>query len=213
MIQLRKQVAPEAEASERGVGNAGRQTSRARSSYRAFISYSHAADGKLAPALQAALHHFAKPWYKLRAIRVFRDEASLAANPALWTSIEQALDGSEWFVLLASPQAAASEWVGKEVEFWLEHKSLERFLIGLTAGEIAWDDGTQDFDWTRTDALPRVLARAFSQEPRYIDLRWARTAENINTQTSTREALATTRGRSHNSQALCNLVVMTLDWV
>ena len=31
--------------------------------YKVFISYSHAADGKLARALQSALHHFAKPWY------------------------------------------------------------------------------------------------------------------------------------------------------
>ena len=29
--------------------------------YKAFISYSHAVDGRLAPALQSALHHFAKP--------------------------------------------------------------------------------------------------------------------------------------------------------
>ena len=42
--------------------------------YRAFISYSHAADGKLAPTLQAALQSFAKPWYRLRSIRVFRDK-------------------------------------------------------------------------------------------------------------------------------------------
>jgi hypothetical protein len=39
--------------------------------YNAFISYNHAADGTLAPALQSALHRFAKPWYKLRALRVF----------------------------------------------------------------------------------------------------------------------------------------------
>ena len=59
--------------------------------YAAFISYSHAADGKLAPALQRGLHGFARPWFRLRALRVFRDEASLSANPGLWSSIEQAL--------------------------------------------------------------------------------------------------------------------------
>ena len=37
--------------------------------YDAFISYSHAADGRLAPALQRALHRFAKPWYQVRARR------------------------------------------------------------------------------------------------------------------------------------------------
>ena len=45
--------------------------------YKAFISYSHAGDGRLAPALQSALERFAKPWYKVRYFNVFRDEASL----------------------------------------------------------------------------------------------------------------------------------------
>jgi hypothetical protein len=38
--------------------------------YNAFIYYS-SADGTLAAALQSALHSFAKPWYKLRALHVF----------------------------------------------------------------------------------------------------------------------------------------------
>jgi len=40
----------------------------------AFISYTHAADGKLAPALQSGLEKFAKPWYKTRTPNIFRDE-------------------------------------------------------------------------------------------------------------------------------------------
>jgi len=62
--------------------------------YDAFISYSHALDGALAPALQTGLERFAKPWYRSRALRVFRDTASLSANPDLWSSIEKALDAS-----------------------------------------------------------------------------------------------------------------------
>ena len=76
--------------------------------YAAFISYSHAADGALAPKLQQALHNFAKPWYQRRALRVFRDKTSLAANPALWPAIEAALGDSLWFLYMASPQAAQS---------------------------------------------------------------------------------------------------------
>jgi hypothetical protein len=45
--------------------------------YKAFISYSHAADGKLAPALQFALHRFARRWYALPAIG-FRDRVGLS---------------------------------------------------------------------------------------------------------------------------------------
>jgi hypothetical protein len=62
--------------------------------YDGFISYSHAADGQLAPALQSALHRFAKPWWKLRAVSVFRDETSLAAAHDLTGSIRTALEGA-----------------------------------------------------------------------------------------------------------------------
>src|SRR5678816_1574607 len=86
--------------------------------YKAFISYSHAADDRLAPALQSGLQRFGKPWYRLRSIRVFRDKTGLAVTPELWGSIERALSSSEFFVLLASPQAADSKWVAQEVEWW-----------------------------------------------------------------------------------------------
>ena len=52
--------------------------------YKAFISYSHAEDSALAAAVHTALHRFARPWYRLRAMRVFRDKTSMSANPALW---------------------------------------------------------------------------------------------------------------------------------
>ena len=86
--------------------------------YDGFISYSHAADGLLAPRLQSALQRFAKPWWKRRAVRIFRDESSLAANPQLWSSITEALDASNWFILLLSPDAAKSEWVNREIAYW-----------------------------------------------------------------------------------------------
>jgi WD40 repeat protein len=147
--------------------------------YTAFISYSHAVDGRLAPALQGALHRFAKPWYRLRALRVFRDQASLSANPGLWASIESALAGSDYFILLASPDAANSPWVQRETAYWCRHKPTARLLVVVTDGEVVWDDAAGDFDWDRTTALPRSLAGVFDEEPRYIDLRWARTEEHL----------------------------------
>src|SRR4051812_2421951 len=145
--------------------------------YDAFISYSRAVDGKLAPALQRGLQRFAKPWYRLRALRVFRDDASLSANPDLWGSIRDALDRSAYFILLASPESAASEWVGKEVEYWLEHRGTEQLLIVLTAGELLWEG--DDVDWSTTTSLPPALGEAFSEEPRYVDLRWARSDAQV----------------------------------
>ena len=124
--------------------------------YKAFLSYSHAADGKLAPALQTGLERFAKPWHRLRAFRVFRDKTGLAVTPALWGAIQQALQSSEYFVLLASPEAAQSKWVQQEVEFWLQHRTTDTLLVVLTGGSIVWDRASGDFDWTRTDANGRL---------------------------------------------------------
>jgi len=76
--------------------------------YAAFISYSHALDGALAPSLQASVEEFGRVWYRRRALRLFRDSTNLAATPHLWGSIEVALRGSAWFVLLASPDSAQS---------------------------------------------------------------------------------------------------------
>jgi WD40 repeat protein len=147
--------------------------------YKAFISYSHGADGKLAPAIQSALHRIGKPWYRLRSMRVFRDQTNLTTSPGLWTSIESALREAEFFVYLASPAAAQSPWVQKEVTWWLKNRSYRTFLIMLTDGEIEWDNANQDLDWTRTTAIPRELSKAFSEEPLYTDVRWARTVDQL----------------------------------
>ncbi|MEU8125478.1 hypothetical protein AB0C21_42780 [Spirillospora sp. NPDC049024] len=144
-----------------------------RRSYDAFLSYSHTADNVLAPALQRGLHRLAKPWHRPRALRVFRDTASLAANPDLWTTIEGALKTSRYFILLASRESAGSRWVGREISFWKTHRGPGTMLIALTDGEIVWDHEQADFDWSRTTALPDELRGWFHAEPLWVDLRWA----------------------------------------
>src|SRR5438046_1852793 len=86
--------------------------------YDAFVSYSHAADGRLAPAVQTGLQRLARPWYRVRDLRIFRDDPGLTVNPHLWASIVTAMDESAYFVLMASPEAAASPWVNREIEHW-----------------------------------------------------------------------------------------------
>lgn len=147
--------------------------------YHAFISYSHAVDSRLAPALQRGLQRFAKPWYRPRALRVFRDETGLAANPHLWASIAAALDASRYFILLASAEAAQSPWVAREIAHWCTTKPPTGILIALTDGELHWDSAGNDFDRQGTTALPPELRGAFSEEPRWIDLRWARNADDL----------------------------------
>lgn len=142
--------------------------------YNAFISYSHTADGTLAAALQTALHSFAKPWYKLRALHIFRDQTNLAVNPALWSSIRDALDQSSFFILLASPEAAASPWVAKEAEYWIGKNGPSHVLIVLTGGTLGWDHAAASFTPEHTTALPASLLRAFPEEPLFLDVQWAR---------------------------------------
>jgi WD40 repeat protein len=142
--------------------------------YNAFISYSHTADGTLAAALQSALHSFAKPWYKLRALHIFRDQTNLAVNPALWSSIRDALDQSLFFILLASSEAANSPWVAKEAEYWIGKNGPSHVLIVLTGGTLTWDHSSASFASEHTTALPASLLRSFPEEPLFLDLRWAR---------------------------------------
>jgi len=142
--------------------------------YQAFVSYSHDSDERLAAALQSSLSRFAKPWYRLRTMRIFRDKTSLSANPALWHSIEQALRESEYFLLLACPSSAKSRWVQQEIQWWLRNRSVENLLISLTDGAILWDVQARDFDWGKTTAIPSRLKDAFPAEPLYADFRAAK---------------------------------------
>ncbi|MGE3308965.1 MAG: PQQ-binding-like beta-propeller repeat protein [Limisphaerales bacterium] len=157
---------------EGALGKGGKPSPR----YTAFLSYSTAADGRLAPALQKGLQGFARPWHRFRGMRVCRDATGLGVTPALWGAIVASLADSKFFVLLASPGSAASKWVEQEVAWWLTQRSADRLLIVLTDGEIAWDAAARDFEWNRTTALPTVLSRAYAQEPLFLDLRWARDA-------------------------------------
>src|SRR6267378_2426899 len=125
--------------------------------YDAFVSYSHAKDKPIAAALQRAVQTLGKPWYRRRALRVFRDDTSLSATPHLWPTIDQALGQSRFLILLASPEAAASPWVNKEVAYWLDHKSADTLLIAVTDGELSWDSAINDFARRADTPLPPAL--------------------------------------------------------
>src|SRR3712207_2841203 len=140
-------------------------------SFNGFISYSHAADGRLAPALQRGLHRLGKPWHRRRALWIFRDQTGLAVTPALWSSIQQALDGSEWFVLLASPEAARSRWVNREIEHWVATKSADRILPVVTDGEWRWEPQCRDFTHD-SKAVPVALRGRFAQGPPFLEPAW-----------------------------------------
>ncbi len=137
--------------------------------YTAFISYSHAEDHTLAAALESALLRFAWPVPGETAMRLFRDSSSLSATPELWPTIQKALDESEFLLLIASEEAARSVWVRREVQHWRTRGGAGRLLIALAGGAIVWHAGREDFDLTRSTALPSSIAGAFATEPLYVD--------------------------------------------
>jgi WD40 repeat protein len=95
--------------------------------------------------------------------------------------------------LLASRNSAKSPWVQRELGYWLtrreETTGVQGLLLVLTDGTIQWDRKRQCFDYNKTDALPTVvtapdgqtlqLSNFFSQEPRYVDLSFARESTRL----------------------------------
>jgi len=148
-----------------------------RTTFDSFISYAHADCGDIAPAIQKGIQHIGRPWYRVqRMISVFRDETNLTASPHLWPNIETALLNSDYFILFASPIAASSAWVSKEINVWINKNysneaGLQKIIIVLTDGKIVWDPDTEDFNWELTNCLPReALKGRFKGEPFWIDL-------------------------------------------
>lgn len=157
--------------------------------YDLFMAYSHRADIERAARLRDSLERIGPSFWNttpaLRvfreppALRVFQDKKILPASARLWPDICDAIDGSKWFVLLASPQSANSGWVGREIERWLATKSSAQILIICTDGEWHWDATTGDFDFDRSSAINRALTRAFDHEPRIVDMTWATSARQM----------------------------------
>lgn len=148
--------------------------------YEAFISYSHKNDRLLAKSLQRVIQTLGKPWHLIRTARIFRDETSLSATPELWPTIKEALNNSSFLLLIASREAAESEWVSKEVEWWLANKGTNTLLIVLSEGTLQWNNSLGDFEKSASEALPPALFNRFQSEPLWIDLRdWRHAKKNV----------------------------------
>lgn len=102
---------------------------------------------------------------------MFRDVSDTGLNPSLWGTVQRQLDGSRWFVLLACPESAASQWVRREIDHWCGEKDTDTVLLVLTGGELEWDRAAGRFGGATTALAPDVAAR-FTSEPLHLDLRW-----------------------------------------
>lgn len=138
--------------------------------YRAFISYSHA-DAGFGRRLHRQLEGYAVPGRLVgratprgpvprRLAPIFRDREELPAAHDLSAEVRAALAASGALVVVCSPRAAASPWVGREVALFRELHPDRPVLCALVEGEPA-------------EAFPEIL-RAGGAEPLAADFREGR---------------------------------------
>lgn len=110
--------------------------------YDAFISYSHSEpDCFVAQKLHFMLEHYHIP-RKIQKIsgkkkinRVFRDRDELPLSSDLGANIREALENSQYLIVVCSPRAVRSEWVRREIETFLETHEKNKILTLLVDGE------------------------------------------------------------------------------
>jgi hypothetical protein len=115
------------------------------SKYRAFISYSHR-DEKWAAWLHAALETYRVPKSLVgqttavgpvpaRLAPVFRDREELPTATDLGNILTQALRDSAFQIVICSPPAARSRWVGEEVLTFKRLGRSDRVLCLIVDGD------------------------------------------------------------------------------
>ena len=113
--------------------------------YRAFISYSHA-NTALATWLHHALEAYRVPAKLVgretavgtvprRLLPIFRDREELAASGDLGDGLKAALAASQFLIVIASPAAARSKWVGEEVRSFKAIHGEARVLVVIASGD------------------------------------------------------------------------------
>lgn len=114
--------------------------------YDAFISYRHTElDKFVAEKLHRQLEAFnlpksvakKRPGEKQKIERVFRDKEELPLTSNLEDPILQALNDSEWLIVICSPRLRESLWCKKEIENFIALRGREHVLAVLVEGEPA----------------------------------------------------------------------------
>ena len=147
--------------------------------YNAFISYKHVSpDLEVARRLHTILENYRIPG-KLRESsgirkidRIFRDREELNVSADLGKKIEEALLHSDYLILICSPESKASEWVQREVAFFLQHHSPENVLTVLVRGEpeTAFPEAIcQREEWAEVDGEKKKVLKKV--EPLAADVR------------------------------------------
>jgi tetratricopeptide (TPR) repeat protein len=141
-------------------------------SYKAFISYSHT-DKKTATWLHRALESYRVPKHLVgtdtaagpvpaRLTPVFRDRDDLAVSADLSHRIREALDESEFLVVICSPASARSEWANREIEEFKKLGRSEQVLCLIV-------DGDPSAAGADEDCYPQALRQRYDQSGSLID--------------------------------------------
>ena len=143
--------------------------------YWAFISYSHT-DREWGDWLHKVLETYRVPRRLIgresrdgtipaRLFPIFRDREELPVSSDLNTNINEALRESRYLIVVCSPRAASSRWVGEEIKTFKRLGREDRILALIVDGEPNASDGKPGF---------KVEDECFHEALRY---RWSETGE------------------------------------
>jgi WD40 repeat protein/Flp pilus assembly protein TadD len=147
--------------------------------YEAFISYKHGSILPFAQRLARSLRTYATGLFA-RPRNIFRDEDHLVPTDSLPELIHRTLENSAHLLLLASPEAASSPWVDRELRTWCgDLGRQDRLVIVLVDGSLEVDASGAKIDWHRTNAVPPVLRDYLRDVPLFVDLRGLRSEHEL----------------------------------
>ena len=131
--------------------------------YYAFISYNRE-DEKWAKWLQKKLEsyklpviiHKENPSLPKRIYPVFRDKTDMEAGP-ITDNVRNELENSKYLIVICSPKAAKSGWVGKEITMFTETGRADRIIPFVVDGTPKSGDEQECFHQVIKENIPDVL--------------------------------------------------------
>lgn len=156
--------------------------------YDAFISYRHCPfDSCVAAKLHKKLEHYHIPRIirqltgRKKISRIFRDKEELPLSSNLTQNIYDALDHSEYLILICSPESKASLWVQREVSYFIEKHGREHVLAVVVKGEpddVFPEILCEDIKY-ETDEKGNLYPCKVSVEPLAADIRAATQKQSL----------------------------------
>jgi YD repeat-containing protein len=115
---------------------------RSKPKFAAFISYRHVPqDREWAQRLVDRLERFRTPkplvrlGYPPRLGRIFRDDDEAGVDTPLTEQILEALEGSDFLIVICSPRTAASQWIAREIKVFCSLGRQKRIIPVVIEGE------------------------------------------------------------------------------